>query len=40
MLLSSGVKPEVLDKITDADLMKMIQEMMSPNTTTTTNNNI
>lgn len=31
MLLDSGVKKDILDKINDTDLMKMVQEMMSPN---------
>lgn len=31
MLIGAGVKKEIVDKYSDAELMQMIQEMMSPN---------
>jgi len=33
MLIGAGVKKEIVDKYSDAELMQMIQEMMSPNST-------
>lgn len=40
MLIGAGVKKEIVDKYSDSELMQMIQEMMNPNVTANTVNNL
>ncbi len=38
MLIGAGVKKDVIDKFSDVQLMKMVNEIMSPSSTSTVNN--